>query len=235
MDQEPSPAFVVPAPLEPLNPKSTAPSRLQKSAPLSDDSPLEIFNPLQTFETLSIGPYNRFAHAAAISVAGDPGGMYNPLFLHGPPGSGKSHLSQSLAQELAKTMGEKSVLLTSGCRLSAFASSSSSSDSARSTWLEEMLSHLKVLIVDDIHLLSLTDKTQGFIEKLTASFLSKGRQLVVTAVYPPHALGILSQKLKLPFSSGQAAAVEMKASPPAIHLEILKDFLKTKDIELEGD
>jgi len=231
--QEPSMAFVVPEPVGSLTPQSSAPSPEQKLPPLSSDSPEETLNPLQTFEFLSIGPYNRFAHAAAISVAGAPGGMYNPLFLHGPPGSGKSHLAQSLAQEFTKTLGEKSVILTSGWRLSIFASSSS--DSIRGAWLEEGVQHLKVLIIDDIHLLALTENAQGFIGKMIASFLERDRQLIVTAVYSPRALETLSQRLKISFSSGQAAAVEMKASPPAIQLDILKEFLNTKNIELSED
>lgn len=218
-------------------PESPVPQREKSSHfPLPDQAtfttPAETLDPLRTFESLSIGSYNRFAHAAAISVSGAPGGMYNPLFLYGPPGSGKSHLAHSLAQDIGKSLGQKRVLLTSGWKLSLFASSSGS---VRLNWIQEEFPHFNALIVDDIHLLALTEQSQSAIEKIISPFLQSGRQLIVTAVYPPQALASLAQRLKIPFSSGQAASFELKMPPANIQIDLLKDFLKAKNLEISDE
>ena len=190
-------------------------------------------DPAKNLESLKIGSHNRFAHAAAISVADSPGAMYNPLFIHGPPGSGKTHLSHALAQGISKNLGEKTVLLTSGWKLAAWAVSSSSK--VLSLWWDEMSAHFKVLIIDDIHLMALTEKNQALIEKMVSWFLTGGRQLVVTAVYPPKALESLAQRLKISFVGAQASAVEMKSTPPSVHTEIFDDFLRGKDFNVSRD
>lgn len=190
-------------------------------------------DPAKNLESLKIGSHNRFAHAAAISVAGAPGAMYNPLFIHGPPGSGKTHLSHALAQEISKNLGEKTVLLTSGWKLAA--STVSASNVVLSLWWDEMSVHFKVLIIDDIHLMALTEKNQALIEKIISWFLTGGRQLVITAVYPPKALESLAQRLKISFIGAQASSVEMKPTPPSIHMETLNDFLRGKDLNVSSE
>ena len=70
-----------------------------------------------TFESLLVGAYNRFAHAAATSVVGAPGTMYNPLFIYGAPGAGKTHLLHAIAAAFKKNWDERAVLMTTGATL----------------------------------------------------------------------------------------------------------------------
>ncbi len=220
------PAVAVPEQKEAVVPMAQPPLESLATPAISPD-------PLKSLETLKIGSYNRFAHASAISVAGAPGAMHNPLFIYGPPGSGKTHLSHALAQEFSKNLGEKTVLLTSGWKLSA--ATISTSAKAQTVWWEEMSGHFKAMIIDDIHLMALTEQNQALIEKMISWFLSGGRQLVITAVYPPKALEPMAQRLKISFTGAQALSVEMKTVPPSIHTEQFNDFARGKDFNVSDD
>lgn len=158
------------------------------------------------FDALLVGSYNRFAHAAATSVVGSPGTMYNPLFIHGGPGVGKTHMLNAIGSGLGKAVSPENILLTSGTRLSSAAAQASAA--GRLPEILGLAERKKCLLIDDIHLITATEATQAALAKVFAHFLGQNLQVVITSLYPPKALGALEEALKISFARG--SAVEMK-------------------------
>ncbi len=184
-----------------------------------------------TFYSLLVGPYNRFAHAAAASVVSAPGSLYNPLFLYGAPGTGKSHMICAIAQSLGQSLGSQNVLVTSGPRLSRAASAAAAQ--GRAGELESAAARAKALLVDDAHLLAVTDQNRALLAKVLAAFFSRSLQVVLTSIYPPRALASMEESLK--FSLGKGWSVDLKAPPPPVQLEIMQAFFDRQEFNISAD
>lgn len=184
-----------------------------------------------TFDTLLVGSYNRFAHAAATSVVSAPGSMYNPLFLHGGPGVGKSHMIHAIGKGLAQALAEENVIVTTGARLARAATKALAAGKAGE--LEAALGKAKALLVDDIHLIAVTDANRAELAKLFALFFGANLQVVFTSVYPPKALGALEEALKISFAKGWA--VDMKPHTAAVQTDILGVAFDKAALSLSGD
>ena len=184
-----------------------------------------------TFETLLVGAYNRFAHAAAMSVVTSPGSMYNPLFLYGVPGTGKSHMLYAIATSMSKGLGSASLLMTSGARLSRAVSAAAARGSMAA--IDKKVADSKAIFVDDIHLLAVTDQNKELLAKLFKSFFDRGQQVVITSMYPPKALGTLEEALKFTFSKGWS--VDLKIPSPNIQRDLISAVNDRIGSQLNGD
>ncbi len=184
-----------------------------------------------TFETLLVGAYNRFAHAAAMSVVSSPGSMYNPLFLYGVPGTGKSHLLHAIANSLSKGLGAASLLVTSGARLSRAVSAAAARGSMAA--IDKKAADSKAIFVDDIHLLAMTDQNKDLLAKLFKSFFDRGQQVVLTSMYPPKALGALEEALKFAFSKGWS--VDLKIPSPNVQRDLVAAVADRVGAQLSGE
>ncbi|MDD5303957.1 MAG: DnaA/Hda family protein [Elusimicrobia bacterium] len=184
-----------------------------------------------TFETLLVGAYNRFAHAAAMSVVTSPGSMYNPLFLYGVPGTGKSHLLYAIASSMSKGLGTSSLLVTSGARLSRVVSAAIASGSMAA--IDKKVADSKAIFVDDIHLLALTDQNKDALAKLFKSFFDRSQQVVITSMYPPKALGTLEEALKFTFSKGWS--VDLKIPSPNVQRDLVGSVGERVGAQFSGD
>ncbi len=171
----------------------------------------------RSFESMLVGAYNRFAHAAAMSVVSSPGTMYNPLFLYGVPGTGKTHMLHAIGGALSKGLGDAVLLSTSGSRLSRATNAALARNSLAE--LEKKAMESKALLVDDIHLLAVDDKNKEFLAKLFKSFFDRGLQVVITSLYPPRALNALEEALKFSFSKGWS--VDLKIPSPAVQKDLV--------------
>jgi hypothetical protein len=170
-----------------------------------------------TLETLLVGAYNRFAHAAAMSVVTSPGTMYNPLFLYGVPGTGKSHMLNAIGAALSKGLGGSVLMMTSGSRLSRAVNTALSR--ATMPEIDAKVANSKALLIDDIHLMALTDQNKDSLAKIFKSFFDRQQQVVITSLYPPRALGALQEALKFSFSKGWS--VDLKIPSPAVQKELI--------------
>lgn len=212
------PPAAMPAPVMPPSP---APAAASPAAAALASRPLwgaqEAFDAKRTFETLSVGAYNRFAHAAATSVVGSPGQMYQPLFVYGGAGVGKTHMLHAIGAALAKDKPAETLWLTSGASLARAVSCAVAE--GRLMELEAFAAKCKGMLVDDIHLMAVTEKNQAALAKIFKVFFDNSLQVVITSIYPPKALGALEDALKISFAKGWS--VDMKMPNPDIQKELV--------------
>jgi chromosomal replication initiator protein len=163
-------------------------------------------NPNYTFERFVIGEGNRVAHAAALAVAEAPSEAYNPLFLHGPPGLGKTHLLGAIAHYLHANAPRLSVYYTTAERFTnEFVASLRSSGAER---FKARHRDLDVLLVDDVQFLQGKQHTEEEFFHTFNALYEGGSQLVLSADRLPSELSTLATRLRDRFEWGLTIPVE---------------------------
>lgn len=165
-------------------------------------------NPKLTFDQFVIGDCNRLAHAAALTVAELPGHAYNPLFICGPPGVGKTHLLSCIANLLTVHNPGLAVHSTTGeAFTNEFLGALSSHDTGA---FKSRHRDLDVLLVDDVQFLQRKTRTEEEFFHTFNSLYDSGRQIVLSSDRPPRDLQALEDRLRERFESGLVADI----SPP---------------------
>jgi chromosomal replication initiator protein len=206
-------------------------------------------NPKYTFETFVIGSSNRFAHAAAVAVAEAPAKAYNPLFVYGESGLGKTHLLHAI--------GHYAQHLFTGARVRYVSSEEFTNDFINS--LRDDKQHafqrryrdVDVLLVDDIQFLENKERTQEEFFHTFNTLHNANKQIVITSDRPPQQLSTLEDRLRTRFQWGlitdvqppdietriailrKKAAQDRLAAPPDV-LEFIASKIATNIRELEG-
>jgi chromosomal replication initiator protein len=187
-------------------------------------------NPRYSFEQFIIGDGNRLAHAAALAVAELPGQAYNPLFLHGPPGRGKTHLLHAIGNYVEAFGGGTTVrCATAEAFTNQFITSLGGRASAEA--FKRAYRDADVLLIDDVQFLA--DKTrteEEFFHTFNALYES-GRQLVLTCDRLPWQLRSVDARLRKRFAAGLVA--EIGAPDLATRIAILRKRLELDRINLE--
>ena len=184
-------------------------------------------SPKYTFEQFVIGPANRFAHGAALSVAENPGVAYNPLFICGPPGVGKTHLLHAIAGYARDHSGGR-VLLTNA---EDFASSFV--EAIRSRRMEEFKAHhrqVDMILVDDVQFLMDKARTEEEFFHTFNSLSESGSQIVLASDRPPPQLERLQDRLRDRLGSGLVAPIGLP--DPVTRLAALKKRAHLDGIEV---
>ncbi len=203
-------------------------------APAASRTPLHLGplgNPKLTFDQFVIGDSNRLAHAAALTVAEMPAQAYNPLFIYGPPGVGKTHLMSSIADLLLTHNPELSVRCSTG---EAFTNEFLSALSDGSTeQFKAGFRDIDVLLMDDVQFLERKTKTEEEFFHTFNALHDCGRQIVLTSDRPPHDLQALEDRLRERFQAGLVADI----APPdlATRLTILRKRAHHDQLDLADD
>ena len=182
------------------------------------DAPVPLAaNPLHTFERFVIGPGNRLAHAAALAAAELPGEAYNPLFLHGPPGLGKTHLLGAIAAYLAEHRPQFTVHYTTAERfITEFVTCLRQ---AGPDAFKRRYRGLDALLIDDVQALEGKRRTEEeFVDTFNALH-REGKQIVLSSDRPPEALEHLAERLRDRFDWG--LTVEIHAPDLRTRLTLL--------------
>ena len=187
-------------------------------------------NPSYTFERFVIGDGNRVAHAAALAVAEAPGEAYNPLFLHGPPGLGKTHLLVAIANYLRANAPGLSVRYTTA---ESFTNEFVAAlRSAGAEAFKNRYRDLDVLLIDDVQFLEGKQHTEEEFFHTFNALYESGSQLVLSADRLPSELADLEQRLRDRFEWG--LTVEVEKPNLNTRLTVLRRLVREAGIEL-GD
>jgi chromosomal replication initiator protein len=163
-------------------------------------------NPKYTFEQFVIGPSNRLAHAAALSVAEMPSQAYNPLFIYGPPGLGKTHLLHSVGNYVNSFGGGMTVRYATA---EEFTNAFLAALAARS--LDEFKARFRdvdVLLIDDVQFLERKARSEEELFHTFNALYDAGSQLVITCDRLPGDLGDLEDRLRERFAAGLVTDIE---------------------------
>ncbi len=162
------------------------------------------------FEGFVIGPSNRFAHAAALAVAERPGGSYNPLFIYGSAGLGKTHLLKAIETFVNELYSNMSVLYVSTeTFLNEFVEAIKNSSTAD---FKRRYRQIDVLLIDDIQFIAGRDRLQEEFFHTFNELYSTGRQIVLSSDRPPDAIPTLEDRLRSRFMMGLLTDIQ----PPDI-------------------
>ncbi len=183
-------------------------------------------NPKYLFENLVIGPFNELPHAAAVAVSENPGNVYNPLFLYGGVGLGKTHILQAIGNEIVKNFKKKVKYISSERFTSELVSSIHNRTIAD---FKNKYKKIDVLIIDDFQFLSGREKTQEEFFHLFNVLYEQNKQIIISSDRPPKSISYLAERLRSRFEGGMTADISFP------DLETRIAILKTKAQEKNVD
>ncbi|HEY2015551.1 MAG TPA: chromosomal replication initiator protein DnaA, partial [Bryobacteraceae bacterium] len=189
------------------------------------DSGLSSLNPKFTFDSFVVGACNQFAHAAARSVATNPSRSYNPLFLYGGVGMGKTHLMHAIGRALADKFGTMRVIYTSSERFMNEMIACIRTD--RMQQFHQRYREADVLLVDDIQVLGTKERTQEEFFHTFNELHDHQKQIVISSDSPPKDIPGLVDRLRSRFEWGLQADLQ----PPDLETKMA---ILDKKAEVEG-
>ncbi|MDA1337614.1 MAG: chromosomal replication initiator protein DnaA [bacterium] len=209
----------------------TAPQEDQMEFPEFQADRSTNLNPRYDFDNFIVGGFNELAHAASLAVVKSPGSIYNPLFIYGGVGLGKTHLLQAVGNQIIKESPHKklkyisSELFTSGV---VSAIRNKNVDALRAMYRE-----LDVLIVEDVQFLAGKEKTQEELFHTFNTLYQAGKQIIFSSDRPPKAIPALEERLRSRFEGGMIADISMPDYET--RMAILRTKMLEKEIALNNE
>ena len=206
---------------------------IKKKAPkkaVSNDTRFEEanLNPRYTFDTFVVGSNNKFAHAASLAVAESPGEIYNPLFIYGDVGLGKTHLMHSIARFILELNPDSKVLyVTSEEFTNELIEALRNGNNTTTTQFRDKYRNIDVLLIDDIQFIIGKDATQEEFFHTFNTLHSAKKQIIISSDKPPKDMEILEDRIRSRFEWGLIADI----SSPDYETRVA--ILKNKE-EMDG-
>jgi chromosomal replication initiator protein len=231
--------------------ETTAASRAIESTRLTTKTtpiPTGNLNPRYTFSNFIVGSSNDLAYTACQAVAQYPGIKYNPLFLYGGVGLGKTHLAQAVGNEIVKNQPDARVVYISS---ETFVKEFLESIRFKKKGFSDKYRNVDVLIIDDMQFIANKEKTQEEFFHTFNALHQNNKQIIITSDKPPRSIPTLTERLRSRFEMGmpidiqmpdfetRCAIIEAKAALSGVELdrdtvEYLANNIKTNIRELEG-
>lgn len=177
--------------------------------PNVSDSELEThhqtLNTKYTFETFVVGNNNRFAHAAALAVGNEPGKSYNPLFLYGGVGLGKTHLMQAIGNRILENNSKSNVLYVTSEKFTNQLINSIKDN--KTEMFRNKYRNIDALLIDDIQFIAGKDRVQEEFFHTFNTLREDGKQIIISSDKPPRDIEFLEDRLKSRFEWGLLADI----------------------------
>jgi len=224
------------------------PSASSLTSPRTPLAPVGSLNPRYTFGNFIVGSSNDLAYTACQAVAQYPGIKYNPLFLYGGVGLGKTHLAQAVGNEIIKNQPDMRIVYISS---ETFVKDFMDSIRFKKKGFSDKYRNVDVLIIDDMQFIAGKEKTQEEFFHTFNILHQNNKQIIITSDKPPKSIPTLTERLRSRFEMGMSidiqmpdfetrcAIIEAKASLSGVELdratiEYLANNIKTNIRELEG-
>ena len=195
--------FILPEQAKSMNLKNKPPKKI---TPINDSA--SNLNPNYKFETFVVGNNNRFAQSAALSVAESPGEAYNPLYIYGVPGLGKTHLMHSIGHFILNEKPDTKVIyVTSEEFTNEVIESIRNGNASSMTRFRDKYRTVDVLMIDDIQFIIGKESTQEEFFHTFNALQTQGKQIILTSDKPPKEMETLEERIRSRFEWGLMADI----------------------------
>lgn len=188
-------------------------------------------NPKYTFDTFVVGGYNRFAHAAALAVAEAPATSYNPLFLHGGVGLGKTHLMHAIGNSILRKNKNYNILYVTSEKFTNQLINSIKDNSNEQ--FRNKYRNIDVLLIDDIQFIAGKERVQEEFFHTFNALHDSGKQIILSSDRPPKDIQLLEDRLKSRFEWGLIA--DMQTPDYETRLAILRKKAQLDNINIDDE
>lgn len=205
--------------------------QIPEISPDADIDPKTNLNRKYTLDNFVVGPSNELAHAATLAVAKDLGKIYNPLFVYGGVGLGKTHLLQGVANKILKESLDKRILYMPAEKMV-----SEIIEGVKNKTIEDIkirYGQKDVLIIDDVQFLAAKETTQNIFFATFNSLYNRNKQIILSSDRPPKALSAIEERLKSRFEGGMIA--DIGTPDYEMRLAILKTKMRNKPVSLPDE
>ncbi len=206
-------------------------NRTAKRSPSSPSPAADFLNALYTFESFVVGPTNQYAHATCLAVAEAPARTYNPLFIYGDSGLGKTHLMHAIGHRALQLRPETKIIY---CSAENFTNEFIHAiKDQRMDAFQKKYRRCDILLVDDVHFLANKDRSQEEFFHTFNELYESSRQLVISSDKPPKEIPMLEDRLRSRL--GWGITTDLQPPDPETRLAILRKKAEESDIDIPQD